>query len=47
MRSFPTLRSPRHGEFLKKLREYWEKPKTIGRRPPPVGNGALPRISNQ
>lgn len=27
MRSFPTLRSPRHGEFLKKLREYWENRK--------------------
>lgn len=27
MRSFPTLRSPRHGEFLKRLREYWEKRK--------------------
>ena len=27
MRSFPTLRSPRHGDFLKKLREYWEKRK--------------------
>ena len=27
MRSFPTLRSSRHGEFLKKLREYWEKRK--------------------
>jgi len=23
MRSYPTLRSPRHGEALKKLREYW------------------------
>ena len=27
MRSFPALRSPRHGEFLKKLREYWENRK--------------------
>ena len=27
MRSFPTLHSPRHGEFLKKLREYWENRK--------------------
>lgn len=27
MRSFPTLRSPRHGESLKKLREYWDKRK--------------------
>ena len=27
MRSFPTLRSPRHGESLKRLREYWEKRK--------------------
>lgn len=27
MRSFPTLRSPRHGESLKKLREYWENRK--------------------
>lgn len=27
MRSFPALRSPRHGKFLKKLREYWENRK--------------------
>ena len=27
MHSFPTLRSPRHGEYLKRLREYWEKRK--------------------
>lgn len=27
MRSYPTLHSPRHGEALKKLREYWEKRK--------------------
>ena len=27
MRSFPALRTPRHGEFLKKLREYWENRK--------------------
>lgn len=27
MRSFPSLHSPRHSEFLKKLREYWEKRK--------------------
>lgn len=27
MRSFPTLRSPRHGDALKKLREYWENRK--------------------
>ena len=27
VRSFPALRSPRHGEFLKKLREYWENRK--------------------
>ena len=25
LRAFPTLRSPLHGEALKKLREYWEK----------------------
>ena len=27
MRSFPTLRSPRHSEALRKLREYWENRK--------------------
>lgn len=27
MRSFPTLRSPRHSEALNKLREYWEERK--------------------
>ena len=32
MRSYPTLHSPRHGEALKKLREYWENRK----KQPPV-----------